>query len=69
MTTPEMTSAEHHAFLAHTAQRNAATFREYLTWSTDPAQRRWAEALAAAAEIEADAEAEYAAALRERVPA
>lgn len=67
--TPEMTSAEHHAYMAGVARQNAETYRAYLTWSTDPAQRRWAEALAAAAEVQADAEAEYAAVLREQVPA
>lgn len=67
--TYEQEQAEHHASLAESARKSAETYRRYLEWSTDPAQRRWAEALAAAADMEADAEAEYAATLRDRVPA
>lgn len=63
--TPTLTSAEHHDFLADTARTNANTYRAYLTWSEDPAQRRWAVQMAYAADVEADAEAEFAAALRE----
>lgn len=69
MTTPKMTSAEHHAYMAACARQNAETYRAYLTWSDDPAQRRWADLLADAAERTADAEAEYAAALAAQVSA
>lgn len=68
-TTFEQERAEHHTAMAVLAQTNAETYRTYLEWAEDPAQRRWALAKAIAAELEATAEADYATALRERVPA
>ena len=67
--TVEQEQAAHHDTLAQHARTNAETYRSYLTWSTDPAQRRWADLLADACDRTAEAEAEYATALRERVPA
>ena len=61
--------AQHHDEMAAHARDRAETFRSYLVWCTEPARRRWAEGMAAASELEADAEAQFAAALRESVPA
>jgi ADP-heptose:LPS heptosyltransferase len=63
--------AEHHEQLAGYVRQSAETYRNYLTWSADADERRWARAMADAAEVEADAQARFAAALRARaeVPA
>ena len=78
---PNATKAEHHRFTAacaaHSAEcarRNAKTYRSYLNWSTDRAQRRWAErqaathdALARVYDRHADIDAESAEALETSV--
>jgi transglutaminase-like putative cysteine protease len=56
----------HHETLARIARREAATYRSYLDWSTDPDQREWAEKLARSCEIAAEAEETFAAALEAR---
>lgn len=61
--------ARHHGEMAAHARGRAETFRSYLVWCSDPARRRWAEGMAAASELEAIAEAQFADALREQVPA
>lgn len=62
-----MSSAiEHHTEIARQARANADTYRRYLAWSTDPAQREWAHGMAAAALVEAITSEQYAAVLHAR---
>jgi hypothetical protein len=58
--------AEHHEHGATCAWQNADTYRSYLTWSGDLAEREWAQRMADAAEAEARAQSTFAAALRAR---
>jgi hypothetical protein len=56
----------HHETLARIAHQEAATYRSYLGFSTDPDQREWASRLARSCEIAAEAEEAFAAALEAR---
>jgi hypothetical protein len=58
--------AEHHDRCATYARQNAQTYRSYLTWSNDRAERDWARRMAKAAEAEAAAQSAFAAVLRAR---
>ncbi len=60
------TDAGFHEHGAACAGRLAANYRSYLDWSKDPDQRGWAERMAAAATVQAEAEATYATVLRQR---
>ncbi len=61
-----MSEAEMHDYAAHTARRQVATYRSYLDFSREPAQRKWAIAMADAWQLQVDAEQRYARALRAR---
>jgi hypothetical protein len=64
-----MTDADrvaHHEGLARIARREAATYRSYLDFSTDPDQREWASRLARSQELAAEAEETFARALEAR---
>jgi hypothetical protein len=56
----------HHETLARIARREAANYRSYLDWSTDPDQREWAEKLARSCDLAAEAEEGFAGALKAR---
>lgn len=59
---------KHYEEMAAIARRQAETFRSYLAWSEDEAERAWATQMTRAAELEAEAHAAFAKALG-RVPA
>jgi hypothetical protein len=56
----------HHENLARIARQEAATYRSYLDFSTDPDQREWASRLARSQELAAEAEEAFATALEAR---
>jgi hypothetical protein len=56
----------HHEHLARIARQEAATYRSYLDWSTDPDQREWAEKMARSCDLAAEAEETFARALEPR---
>jgi uncharacterized protein YciU (UPF0263 family) len=60
------TEAGFHEHGAACARARAANYRAYLDWSVDPDMREWAERMAAGSRVQAEAEATYAAVLRQR---
>ncbi len=60
------TDAGFHEHGAACARRMAANYHSYLDWSNDPDRREWAERMAAASAAQAEAQATYAAVLRQR---
>ncbi len=60
------TEAGFHEHSAACARVRAASYRSYLGWSVDPDMREWAERMAAGSRVQAEAEATYAAVLRQR---
>jgi hypothetical protein len=56
----------HHETLARIARQEAATYRSYLGFSSDPDQREWASRLARSYEVAAEAEETFARALEAR---